>query len=300
MKIILIFCLSLFLFAQQSFGQDTVSTKNRGELIVYVKNVDSKKTTYTGSLDKKAKEFSLKTKEIKIIRFESGDSFSPDFKNSLKDKSQKKEKTIVTHKNSIGFEPFATLNKGLSVAGEFPVKNKFILHARINIAHSQIPINYIRIKSLNDINRPFIHTGYSLSLSSPLTLSFKPFQPQKNQFHNFWFLLPELTFQNFVEIRFNDEYLDGSNQQEVVDQRTTIAGSLMLSLGRNIIIHDRIKLQASAGMGYIGVIKEYYYQNYPEISRPVWEPREQLLRGFLIGYNSDIIGNLSFSIHYLF
>jgi hypothetical protein len=306
MKKLPLIILPLICFVSISFGQDTISTKKQGELIVYVKSIESKKTKYTGSLDKKAKVFSIRNRKINYINLESGKKFAPNFGKSPSNKLGKedREKKIITHKNSFGLEPFTTISKGLSFIGEFPIKNKFILQTRVNIAHNQIPINFKNVGFLSKSIQPYLHQGFSLSLSSPFNLGLKPFLPENNKFHNSWFILPEVTFQNLVEIKHNNVMLGGFGQyvqQEVVDQRTTLLGSLTVSLGKNFIIYDRIKLQASGGLGYYNIFKEYFYQNYPEEERDGFQrdPFYKLLRGVQILEN-NIMGNFSLSIHYLF
>jgi hypothetical protein len=310
MKKVLFIILPLIFFVTTSFGQDTISTKKQGYLIVYVKSIGSKKTIYSGNLNKKAKAFSIQNRKINYIKMESGENFSPNFNITKNEKiaEKTKEKKIITQKNSFGLEPFTTISKGLSIIGEFPLKNKLIIQSRLNIAHSQIPFSIKNsLETPNSAERYFhlsdryLHRGFSLSASTPLTLGFKPFLPKDNNFHNSWFFLPELTFQNIVEIRLNKEYLNIINQQIVADQRTTIAGSLTLSIGKNFIIYDRIKLQASGGLGYYNIFKEYFYQNYPEVEREGFQgnPFYKFLRGVQISEN-NLMGNFSLSIHYLF
>ena len=301
MKNLLLIILFLICLVTISFGQDTISTKKQGDLIVFVKHIGSKKTLYTGNLDKRAKTFSIRNRKIKLITLESGEKFSPNFNITKNEKiaEKTKEKKTITQKNSFGLEPFTTISKGLSFIGEFPIKNKLILQSRVNIAHDQIPIIFKNVGFRSRSNQPYLHRGFSLSLSSPFNLGLKPFLPENNKFHNSWFILPEVTFQNIVEIKHNYVYLGGFTPQEVVDQRTTLAGSLTISLGKNFIIYDRIKLQASGGLGYYNIFKEYFYQNYPEEERYGFDPFYKFLRGTQITEN-NLMGNFSLSIHYLF
>ncbi|MFT6849219.1 MAG: hypothetical protein ACJATA_000013 [Sphingobacteriales bacterium] len=297
--------LLLTLISATSFAQDTLITKSGQHFIGKVSILGDKMVQIEVIEDRFVQNREFKRKNIIQINFQDGRKERINNKNFFGYEYIDLASKVNMKKSSVGVEPFSPLTGGLSFSYETVIKDKYIFVGRTGFTSSNFTEN---------VTTNFVKSaGYHFSAGIIFPMNKGGEKSNGTLQHNSFFFYPEIVFNNYAHVkeRFSsyDQYNEETNRNEIFYetfqyQTTGITTSAILNFGKNILISPSLKFSFSTGLGYAFQKKLYFTDNKSGDS-PLQDYffndiGYQSRGSFIFGSSSNLAGNLSFSLNYLF